>query len=158
MNIPGKPRSKLLLFASHVFSDASRVSPSDYLSGVDGHSIHYPSRLSTDWSTTGLCNVAHAMRPQILMEKLQLWLLTLEGKLRDNLDTGIIHQSDANFTARIKANMGRWVWVSFHEIIHLPWPWQTSIQDLRAPREDTFDVGGNSTRDKGCLEGSLIRD
>jgi len=53
MNILGKPRSKLLLLASHVFSDASGVSPSDYLSGVDGHSIHHPSRLSTDWSATG---------------------------------------------------------------------------------------------------------
>ena len=54
-----------------------------------------------------LCNVAHAMRPQVLMEKLQLRLLTLEEKLRDTVDSGIIHQSDANFTARIEANMGR---------------------------------------------------
>ena len=54
-----------------------------------------------------LCNVAHAMRPQVLMEKLQLRLLTLEGKLQDTLDSGIIHQSDTNFTARIEMNMGR---------------------------------------------------
>jgi len=44
-----------------------------------------------------LCNVAYAMRPQVLMEKLHLRLLTLEGKLRDTVDSGIIHQSDTNF-------------------------------------------------------------
>ena len=54
-----------------------------------------------------LCNVAHAMRPQVLMEKLQLRLLTLEEKLRDTVDSGITHQSDTNFTARIETNMGR---------------------------------------------------
>ena len=54
-----------------------------------------------------LCNIAHAMRPQVLMEKLQLRLLTLEGKLRDTVDCGIIHQSDANFTAQVERNMGR---------------------------------------------------
>lgn len=54
-----------------------------------------------------LCNVAHAMRPQVLMEKLRLRLLILEGKLRDTVDSGIIHLSDTNFTARIETNMGR---------------------------------------------------
>ena len=54
-----------------------------------------------------LCNVAYAMRPQVLMEKLQFQLLTLEGKLRDTVDSGIIHHSDTNFTAQIERNMGR---------------------------------------------------
>ena len=54
-----------------------------------------------------LCNIAHAVRPQVLMEKLQLRLLTLEGKLRDTVDSGLIHPSDTNFTAQIERNMGR---------------------------------------------------
>ncbi|EDR05601.1 uncharacterized protein LACBIDRAFT_329632 [Laccaria bicolor S238N-H82] len=54
-----------------------------------------------------LRNVAHAMRPQVLMEKLRLRLLILEGKLRDTVDNGILHLSDINFTARIERNMGR---------------------------------------------------
>lgn len=82
-----------------------------------------------------LCNVAHAMRPQVLMEKLRLRLLILEGKLRDTVDSGIIHLSDTNFKS----------------------PRQNSIQGLGASREDAFDVGGDSTRNKGSREGSLIR-
>ncbi|KIK07902.1 hypothetical protein K443DRAFT_673133 [Laccaria amethystina LaAM-08-1] len=54
-----------------------------------------------------LCNVAHAMRPQVLMEKLQIRLLSLEGNFRDTVDSGIIHQSDTNFTVQIERNVGR---------------------------------------------------
>jgi len=56
-----------------------------------------------------LCNVAHAMRPQVLMDKLQLQLLTLEDKLQDTVDSGIIHQSETNSTAQIERNVGRLV-------------------------------------------------
>ena len=54
-----------------------------------------------------VCGIMHAMRPQVLMKKLQLRLLSLEGKLQDTVDSGIIHQSDINFTAQIERDMGR---------------------------------------------------
>ena len=54
-----------------------------------------------------ICDIMNAMRPQVVMKRLQLRLLILEGKLRDTVDRGIIYQSDTNFTARIETNMGR---------------------------------------------------
>ncbi|EDR05714.1 uncharacterized protein LACBIDRAFT_329633 [Laccaria bicolor S238N-H82] len=54
-----------------------------------------------------ICDIMNAMRPQVLMKKLQLRFLILEEKIQDTVDSGIIHQSDTNFTARIEMKMGR---------------------------------------------------
>ena len=40
----------------------------------------------------------HAIRPRILMKTLQLRLSSLEEKLQDAVDSGIMRQSDATFT------------------------------------------------------------
>ena len=161
MDIPGKPRSNLCSLPAIMFS----VTLQEYHQVIISAlwmvilSIIPPDLVRIGALLVGgiicICDIMNAMRPQVLMKKLQLRLLILEGKLRDTVDSGIIYQSDTNFAARIETNMGRWACVSFHEIIYLRWPRQPSIQDLRAPREDAFDVGGDSTRDKGCLEGSL---
>jgi hypothetical protein len=40
----------------------------------------------------------HAMRPRILMKTLQLRLSSLEEKLQDAVNSGIMRQSDISFT------------------------------------------------------------
>ncbi|KIK00694.1 hypothetical protein K443DRAFT_7459 [Laccaria amethystina LaAM-08-1] len=52
-------------------------------------------------------NIIHAVRPQTLIKKLQLRLLSLEGKLQDAIDSGIMAQADPVFTAQIERSMGR---------------------------------------------------
>lgn len=56
-----------------------------------------------------ICNIIHATRPQNRMKKLQHRLQSLEGKLQDAVDSGIMSQSDTPFTAQITRNMGRCV-------------------------------------------------
>ena len=52
-------------------------------------------------------NIMHAVRPKTLSKKLQLRLLSLEGKLQDTIDSGIMAQADPDFTAQIERSMGR---------------------------------------------------
>jgi hypothetical protein len=52
-------------------------------------------------------NIIHAVRPQTLIKNLQLRLLSLEGKLQDAIDSGIMAQADPVFTAQIERSMGR---------------------------------------------------
>ena len=56
-----------------------------------------------------VCNIMHATRPQNRMKKLQHQLQSLEVKLRDAVNSGIMCRSDRNFTAQIGRNMGRCV-------------------------------------------------
>ena len=52
----------------------------------------------------------HARRPRTLMKTLQLRLSSLEEKLQDAVDSGLImRQSDATFTNRFTRDIGRWV-------------------------------------------------
>ena len=54
-----------------------------------------------------VCNIMHSMRPRNCMKKLQQRLQSLEGKLQDAVNSGIMCRSDTNFTAQIARNMGR---------------------------------------------------
>ena len=56
--------------------------------------------------------VAFRFRPRTLIQTLQLRLLSLEEKLQNSIDSGIMAQSDEIFTAQIERNMGRWVSMS----------------------------------------------
>jgi len=47
------------------------------------------------------------IRPRILMKKLRLRLSSLEEKLQDAIDDGIMRQSDASFTNQFVRDMGR---------------------------------------------------
>jgi len=47
------------------------------------------------------------IRPRILMKTLQLRLSSLEEKLRDAVDSGIMRQSDTSFTNQFVRDMGR---------------------------------------------------
>lgn len=55
------------------------------------------------------CNITHAVRPRTLMEILQMRLLSLDGKLQEALDSGILDQADGMFTTRIERDVGRCV-------------------------------------------------
>ena len=52
-------------------------------------------------------NIMHAARPQTLIEKLQLRVLSLDVKLQDAIDSGIMAQADPVFIAQIERSMGR---------------------------------------------------
>ena len=52
-------------------------------------------------------NIILAMRPQTLIRKLQLRLLSLEAKLQNAVDSGIMAQADPVFIAQIETSMGR---------------------------------------------------
>ena len=54
-----------------------------------------------------LCNVIQAARPQTLIKKLQIRVLSLEAELQDVVDSGIMAQADPVFTAHIERSMGR---------------------------------------------------
>ena len=47
------------------------------------------------------------IRPRSLMKTLQLRLSSLEEKLQDAVDSGIMRQSDASFTDQFVRDMGR---------------------------------------------------
>ena len=47
------------------------------------------------------------IRPQILMKTLRLRLSSLEEKFQHAVDSGIMRQSDANFTDQFVRDMGR---------------------------------------------------
>jgi len=51
--------------------------------------------------------VTHHFRPCTLIQTLQLRLLSLEEKLQNTIDSGIMAQSDEIFTAQIERSMGR---------------------------------------------------
>ena len=55
----------------------------------------------------GFLMCVHAMRPRILMKMLQLRLSSLEEKLQDAVDSGIMRQSDTSFTDQFTRDMGR---------------------------------------------------
>ena len=52
-------------------------------------------------------NIIHAARPQTLIRKLQLRVLSLEVKLQESIDSGVMAQADPVFTAQIERSMGR---------------------------------------------------
>ena len=54
-----------------------------------------------------LYNIMHAARPQTLIKKLQLRVLSLEAQLQDTIDSGIMAQADPVFTAKIERSMGK---------------------------------------------------
>ena len=54
-----------------------------------------------------VCNIMHAMRPQNRMKTLQHRLQSLEEKLQDAVDSGIMCRSDTIFSAQIGRTMGR---------------------------------------------------
>ena len=60
-------------------------------------------------SVVFLFNIARTVRPRVLMEKLQVRLLSLEGKLQTAVDEGIMAESDANSIAQFERSIGRWV-------------------------------------------------
>ncbi|KIK04978.1 hypothetical protein K443DRAFT_4167 [Laccaria amethystina LaAM-08-1] len=49
----------------------------------------------------------HAIRPRTLMKTLQLRLSSLEEKLQDAVDSGIIRQSDTSFTNQFTRDIGK---------------------------------------------------
>ena len=49
----------------------------------------------------------HAMRPRTLMKTLQLRLSSLEEKLQDAVDSGIMRQSDMSFADQCTRDIGR---------------------------------------------------
>jgi hypothetical protein len=49
----------------------------------------------------------HTIRPRILMKTLQLRLSSLEEKLQDAVDNGIMRQSDTIFTNQFTRDIGR---------------------------------------------------
>ena len=61
--------------------------------------------------------VTHHFRPRTLIQTLQFRLLSLEEKLQNTIDSGIMAQSDEIFTAQIERNMGRSVPTSFRESV-----------------------------------------
>jgi len=64
-----------------------------------------------------IMKVTHHFCPHTLIQTLQLQLLSLEEKLQNTIDSGIMAQSDEIFMAQIKRNMGRSVPTSFHELV-----------------------------------------
>jgi hypothetical protein len=56
-----------------------------------------------------LFNIARAVRPRVLMQKLQVRLLSLEGKLQTAVDENIMAETDANYIAQFERSVGRWV-------------------------------------------------
>ena len=56
-----------------------------------------------------LFNIARAVRPRVLMEKLRVRLLSLEGKLQTAVDENIMAEADANYITRFERSVGRWV-------------------------------------------------
>ena len=60
-------------------------------------------------SVVFLLNIARTVRPPVLMEKLQVRLLSLEGKLQTAVDEGIMAEADANSIAQFERSIGRWV-------------------------------------------------
>ena len=57
----------------------------------------------------GILICLHTIRPQILMKTLQLRLSSLEEKLQDAVDSGIMRQSDTIFTNQFTRDIGKWV-------------------------------------------------
>ena len=57
----------------------------------------------------GVLVCVHAVRPRILMKTLQLRLSSLDEKLQDAVDSGIMRQSDTIFTDKFTRDIGRWV-------------------------------------------------
>jgi len=57
--------------------------------------------------------VTHHFCPHTLIQTLQLWLLSLEEKLQNTIDSRIMAQSDEIFMVQIKRNMGRSIPMSF---------------------------------------------
>ncbi|KIK04744.1 hypothetical protein K443DRAFT_407208 [Laccaria amethystina LaAM-08-1] len=55
----------------------------------------------------GFLICVHAMRPRTLMKTLQLRLSSLEEKLQDAVDSGIMRQSDTIFTNQFTRDIGR---------------------------------------------------
>ena len=55
----------------------------------------------------GFLLCVHAMRPRTLMKILQLRLSSLEGKLQDAVDSGIMRQSDTSFINQFTRDIGR---------------------------------------------------
>ncbi|KIK07906.1 hypothetical protein K443DRAFT_673139 [Laccaria amethystina LaAM-08-1] len=55
----------------------------------------------------------HTIRPRILMKTLQLRLSSLEEKLQDAVDNGIMRQSDTIFTNQFTRDIGRIRYMSF---------------------------------------------
>lgn len=58
-------------------------------------------------SVVFLFNIARAVRPRVLMEKLRARLLSLEGKLQTAVDEDIMAEADANSIAQFERNIGR---------------------------------------------------
>ncbi|KIJ94083.1 hypothetical protein K443DRAFT_684032 [Laccaria amethystina LaAM-08-1] len=54
-----------------------------------------------------LFNIARAVRPRVLMQKLQVRLLSLEGKLQTAVDENIMAETDANYIAQFERSVGR---------------------------------------------------
>ena len=54
-------------------------------------------------------NIARAVRPRVLMEKLRVRLLSLERKLQTAVDENIMAKADANYIAQLERSVGRWV-------------------------------------------------
>ena len=55
----------------------------------------------------GILICVNAVRPRTLMRKLQIRLLSLEEKLQDAVDNGIMRQSDTSFTNQFTRDVGR---------------------------------------------------
>ena len=55
----------------------------------------------------GFLICVHAMRPRTLMKTLQLRLSSLEEKLQDAVDSGIMRQSDTTFTNQFTRDIGK---------------------------------------------------
>ena len=49
----------------------------------------------------------HAIRPRTLIKTLQLRLSSLEEKLQDAVDSGIVRQSDTTFTNQFTRDIGK---------------------------------------------------
>ncbi|EDR05607.1 uncharacterized protein LACBIDRAFT_329648 [Laccaria bicolor S238N-H82] len=61
----------------------------------------------------GFLICVHALRPRTLMETLQLRLSSLEEKLQDAVDSGIMRQSDTIFTNKFTRDIGRIRYMTF---------------------------------------------
>ena len=60
-------------------------------------------------SVVFLFNIARTVRPPVLVVKLQVRLLSLEGKLQTAVNEGIMAEADANSIAQFERSIGRWV-------------------------------------------------
>ena len=49
------------------------------------------------------------LRPRVLMEKLRVRLLSLEGNLQTAVNENIMAEADADYVAQFERSVGRWV-------------------------------------------------